>query len=193
MNARDRIKAAKAELAAAEQARDDERAEAFNLFLIKRFGRLPKRGDIIVPASGYDSVREPVQVVKITWNTHPCILVKEARVDQMGSKIEFTPIKMKDGFMYAGDFVFRTALLAARFARPDEKDGSAYEFIIDYNDKRRYPTYPAVLESLKSRFKVSDFEMLTKPLWGKLSLRRPGENQVYMIQRVRKDDHPFHR
>lgn len=188
----DKIKAAKIALAEAMHDRDEERAESFNQLLIKRFGRLPKYGDIIVPASPYDKVRVPVQVVKIDWNDHPCLFVKEANVVQMEDKIEFLPIKRKDGIVYSGYFVFRTAIRGARFARPDEKDGSAYEFYIDYNRDRTYPTYLHALEAVRAKYRTPNVKLRTEQKsWGLTVWREGQSGDRHTISRTRKADHPF--
>lgn len=184
------INIAKAELAKAKELRTQERIESFDRFLVKKLGRLPKRGDIIVidPTKSRWTIPGPYKVVGIKFGSHPYVAVRLPKVWQQGSKIEFTPYNEHAHALSRGDFEH------ARFARPDEKDGSAFWFSVD-NGKVHYPTFKEALAAIKAKFKDPDVSLMTFQGFHVLSVWKQHDTRSarnpHIISRDWRPDHPF--
>lgn len=188
--AQEMMKIAKAELAKARSLRAQEQMESFNRFLIKRFGRVLKSGDIIVvdPTKSRWTIPGPFRVVKIYFDSYPRMAVCMPRIEQKGRKVEFIP------YNEHSHTLTRTDLKSARFARPDEKDGSAFWYAVDGN-KPRYATFNEAFNAIRAKFKDPNVALRTfhgfhcLSVWKANDLR--SSRSPHTISRQWRPDHPF--
>jgi len=196
----------KDQIAAIRAAYREEKTDSFVEWLKNELGRLPEEGDIIVPRlneSRYVSVDvSPFRVKGVVWDWSNPALSVEKTLDK--DKIEFT----SDWSTLA-----RNRLKGARFARPDEIDGSAYEWEVSvdlrgpwnnkkecyehtYTEQARFPTKRKAMAFIRKLIKSSPEPFKLNAVDATSSfIMTWDEDDNYCgtikRERVRKPDHPF--
>lgn len=188
--AQELMKHAKAELAKARELRAQEQMESFNRFLVKRFGRLLKYGDILVinPTKSKLTTPGPYRVVRTYFNSYPRVAVCLPRIEQKGTGINFIP------YNEHAHVLSRTDLESARFARPDEKDGTAFWFAVD-NSNPCYATFKEAFNAIRAKYKDPNVNLHTFQGFHVLSVWKANDTRSarspHTISREWRPDHPF--